>query len=124
MKSIFLLMVFDFSLIDEFAIVLSMVGYGVVFAALIALYYVFYNLPRLMNLNVKKYFRKEKITETPKIKEVAITGEVNAAISAALFLYFSEIHDEESNVLTIKKISRRYSPWSSKLYGLRQIPRK
>jgi len=26
-------------------------------------------------------------------------------------------------VLTIKKVSRTYSPWSSKIYGLRKTPR-
>jgi glutaconyl-CoA/methylmalonyl-CoA decarboxylase subunit delta len=116
--------VFDFGLIDDFAIVLSIVGYLVVFSALIALYFVFYNLPRLLSLDFKKYLRKQKMTVTEKpAQEVTITGEVNAAISTALFLYFSELHDEESNVITIKKISRRYSPWSSKIYGLRHTPR-
>jgi len=41
-----------------------------------------------------------------------------AAIGMALFLYHQDIHDEESNVLTIKRVNRRYSPWSSKIFGL------
>jgi hypothetical protein len=49
-----------------------------------------------------------------------MTGEINAAISMALYLYFEELHDEESDVVTIKKVSKRYSPWSSKIYGLNQ----
>lgn len=116
-------MVFDFGLIDEFALVLALVGYVVVFAALVALIIVFNNLPRILNLDFKKYFRKRKLEEIPKKEEVSVTGEVNAAISTAMFLFFSELHDEESGVITIKKISRRYSPWSSKIYGLRHIPR-
>lgn len=116
-------MIFDLNLIDEFALVLSLVGYIVVFAALIALYFVFFNLPRILSYDFKKLFRSRKITETPKKEEFSISGEVNAAVSAALFLYFSEFHDEESDVITIKKISRRYSPWSSKIYGLRHTPR-
>lgn len=116
-------MVFDFGLIDEFALVLALVGYVVVFAALVALIIVFNNLPRILNLDLKKYFRKRKLEEIPKKEEVSVTGEVNAAISTAMFLFFSELHDEESGVITIKKISRRYSPWSSKIYGLRHIPR-
>jgi glutaconyl-CoA/methylmalonyl-CoA decarboxylase subunit delta len=115
--------VFDVGLIDDFAIVLSLVGYIVVFSALIALYFVFFNLPKLLNVDVKKLFRKRKADESEPSPEVIVTGEVNAAISAALFLYFSELHDEESDVITIKKISRRYSPWSSKIYGLRHVPR-
>jgi glutaconyl-CoA/methylmalonyl-CoA decarboxylase subunit delta len=123
MKLLLNMMVFDFGLIDEFALVLSLVGYVVVFAALVALIIVFNNLPRILNFDFKKYFRKRKIEDLPKKEEVSVTGEVNAAISAALYLYFSELHDEESDVITIKKISRRYSPWSSKIYGLRHIPR-
>lgn len=117
------LMIFDLRLIDEFALVLSLVGYIVVFAALIALYFVFFNLPRILSYDFKKIFTRKKIVETLKKEEVNISGEVNAAVSAALFLYFSEFHDEESDVITIKKISRRYSPWSSKIYGLRNTPR-
>jgi glutaconyl-CoA/methylmalonyl-CoA decarboxylase subunit delta len=41
-----------------------------------------------------------------------------AAISMALYSYFNDTHDTESNVLTINKVSKRYSPWSSKIYGL------
>ncbi len=37
----------------------------------------------------------------------------------ALHLYLDEIHDEESGVITIKQISRAYSPWSSKIYAVR-----
>jgi hypothetical protein len=36
----------------------------------------------------------------------------------SVHLFFSEQHDEESNVITIKQIRRRYSPWSSKIYGI------
>jgi len=40
------------------------------------------------------------------------------AISAAVFLYFDEVHDNESNVIKIKRVQRRYSPWNSKIYGV------
>ena len=41
----------------------------------------------------------------------------------AIHLYYSEMHDKENTVLTIDKVSKTYSPWSSKIYGLRQHPR-
>lgn len=47
-----------------------------------------------------------------------ISGEEIAAISMALYSCFSENHDNESNVITLKKVSKSYSPWSSKIYGL------
>jgi len=40
------------------------------------------------------------------------------AIAMALHLFYDEVHDDESNVITIKRIERRYSPWSSKIYGV------
>ena len=54
--------------------------------------------------------------------ELSVTGEINAAIGMALYLHFSELHDYESTVLTIKKVQKTYSPWSSKIYGLREYP--
>jgi glutaconyl-CoA/methylmalonyl-CoA decarboxylase subunit delta len=42
-----------------------------------------------------------------------------AAIGMALHLYLNDsAHDDESNVITIKRIQRRYSPWSSKIYSM------
>jgi len=40
------------------------------------------------------------------------------AIAMALHFFYDEVHDDESNVITIKRIERRYSPWSSKIYGI------
>ena len=33
-------------------------------------------------------------------------------------------HDDESTILTIKKMKRAYSPWSSKIYNLREVPQR
>jgi hypothetical protein len=48
-------------------------------------------------------------------------GEVSAAVAMALYLHFGEMHDVESGVVTIKRISKMYSPWSSKLYHMRNL---
>jgi hypothetical protein len=47
-----------------------------------------------------------------------IPGDHSAAIAMALYMY-NELHDEESNILTIDRVSRVYSPWSSKYYNMR-----
>jgi len=52
------------------------------------------------------------------VDDLNITGEETAAIAMALHL-FLEVHDEESGVLTINKVSKPYSPWSSKIYAVR-----
>lgn len=54
----------------------------------------------------------------------ASSGEAIAAIAAALHQHFNARHDIEDTVLTIRKLKRAYSPWSSKLYGLRQVPER
>jgi len=51
-----------------------------------------------------------------------IPGEDIAAISMALHSYFSEAHDNESSIVTIQKVNKPYSPWSSKIYGLNVFP--
>jgi len=108
--------------LDPFGIGMTVIGYVVVFVALLLLYIIFFNLTKVLQINVKKLLRREgKVIE---IKEdLSVSGEVNAAIAMALHLYYSEIHDKEDAVLTINQTSRTYSPWSSKIYGLRQFSR-
>ena len=111
-----------FQQIDPWGIGMTVIGYVVVFLALLFLYIVFSNLTKLLNFNVKRLLRREGKIEEVKA-DLSISGEVNAAIAMAIHLYFAEIHDNENTVLTINKVSRTYSPWSSKIYGLRQHPR-
>ena len=49
-------------------------------------------------------------------------GEIVAAISLALSLHMQDIHDYEKTVITMQKVMKPYSPWSSKIYGLREKP--
>jgi hypothetical protein len=59
----------------------------------------------------------------PESEQDKLAGEVKAAIVMALYLYTNEIHDQEDPVITMIRVSRTYSPWSSKIYGLRKSPR-
>lgn len=105
--------------LDPFGIGMTVIGYVVVFIALLLLYIIFFNLTKVLQINVKKLLRREgKVIEVKE--DISISGEVNAAIAMALHLYYSEMHDKEDTVLTINQTSRTYSPWSSKIYGLRQ----
>lgn len=49
---------------------------------------------------------------------IVISGEALAAISMAIRSVYGVKHDVESNIITIEKGEKRYSPWSSKIYGL------
>ena len=102
-------------------LIIAISGYVIVFLALLGLYLVFLSIPKIMRIRVRTKMQKkgEKFDETE-----CITGEMNAAISSAIYLYLNEIHDEEEGELTIKKISKRYSPWSSKIYHINILNRK
>jgi len=120
MNYILIDMQFDLSAIDSDGLVLVIVGYCIVFMALLLLYLFFrYIIPSILGIKIgKSRFNKDSDSSETN-QRIEITGEVNAAISMALYLYFNELHDEESNILTIKRVSRVYSPWSSKIYGVR-----
>ncbi len=99
-------------------LVIAVVGYLIVFIALVLLYALFRMMPRLLSSRLKKEkFKKGK--ERVEKEEAIISGEETAAIAMALYFIMDEMHDEESGVLTIKKVSKAYSPWSSKIYAVR-----
>jgi hypothetical protein len=104
---------------------------GVVFSALAALFLIYKTTGRMMKKDLRKLWlaRKEMRQRKgiPEYREEVhekeeITGEINAVIALTLYLYSTELHDAENTVLTINKVSRTYSPWSSKIYGLRKLP--
>ena len=74
-------------------------------------------------MDVKNEDLKAKNTELATIVE-STSAEVFAAIAMAFHLYKedNEIHDFENTILTIHKESKSYSPWSSKIYTLRETP--
>ncbi|HCM60516.1 MAG TPA: hypothetical protein DIS74_09120 [Bacteroidales bacterium] len=99
------------------------VGIGIVFLSLLIVYWFFrYVLTFILNFRLKSFARKKGIdpAEVQTAKTIQ-SGEVNAAIAMALYSYFNELHDVESGVMTIKRISRHYSPWSSKLYNMKNL---
>ncbi len=112
------------NILNSQGIFISVVGYLVVFIALLLLYMMFVNLSRFLQFRVRSRLTKKGEISSTGDKDISVSGEINAAISAALYLYFEEVHDIESTVLTIKKVQRTYSPWSSKIYGLREYPVK
>ncbi len=133
---------FDFSLVTVEEIYMMAIGYLVVFVVLASLFFVFQNMPRLIEAVEKSLAflvkRKNSIVvaaentigrngngkeDKEAEKKVVLSGEVNAAIGAAIHMYVNESHDEENTILTIDKVSRRYSPWSSKIYSVTNLRR-
>jgi len=112
----------QFGKLDPTGVAMITIAMSVVFSALAFLFFFFKNMGRVLNWDRKKY-RKEKGLSAQTDLEEEISGEINAAIALALFLYRNELHDHENTILTINKVSKTYSPWSSKIYGLRQNPK-
>jgi Na+-transporting methylmalonyl-CoA/oxaloacetate decarboxylase gamma subunit len=118
---------FDFSAIYGQGITVAIIGYVIVFFALLLSFFLFSNLPKLVYFKTRREHRKKRMQEKRAKTEdddIHLSADVTAAIAAALYLHYNEIHDPESNVITIQRVRKRYSPWSSKIYGLRKWPHK
>jgi len=121
--SALLLMTNNLAGIDRQATIVVVLGYLIVFLALVVLYLVFrYVMPLFFKISKYRKAAREGRHLDDSEKEI-LTGDVNAAIATALYLYFDEIHDYESNVITIRKVSKSYSPWNYKLYNMRNLQR-
>ena len=110
--------------IDPYGWVLALTAMSVVFLALILLYFIF---KAIGNANIKAGKKRSAASVGTDVKQSAygeVPGEVYAAIATAMHLYQQddENHDEESFVVTLHHTDRTYSPWSSKIYTLRQTP--
>ena len=99
--------------------VILITGLIIVFSALVTLMLFFkYGMPLMLYIYKVITKRKDKkITEISLEADHDFTGEIAAAIGAAVHMYMSEQHDHESAILTIKQVKKPYSPWSSKIYG-------
>lgn len=104
---------------SDFALTVVIVGFGIVLMSLTLLAVIFSRMPKILNMKFKRKKVKEE-TRQQEETESEMEGNVTAAISLALHLYFNELHDEESNILTIKQVRKAYSPWSSKIYSVTQ----
>ncbi len=123
-EDVFNKITFDLTkVVEGNGLLITVVGYVVVFAALLMLFVIISNMKNFLTFKQRKKLRAEGNIAADE-KDLSISGDINAAIAMSLHLHFAELHDIESTTLTIKKVQRTYSPWSSKLYGLRQIPLK
>jgi len=110
-----------FGRLDPYGVALTIISMSIVFGALILLYYLYRFVGYLNRPKVKVPRKKlgKNQTEPEQLEPALLSGEVNAAIAMALSIHVTQVHDFENTTITIKKISRPYSPWSSKIYGLR-----
>ena len=104
------------------------IGFGVVFIVLVLLIYIMRGMGWVFTRQ-KKAEKAAKaaaagVAVAEEDHEAISDQEIAAAIMTALKLYKSNLHDQESEMLTIHRITRAYSPWSSKIHGLTQLPER
>ncbi|MBP5535948.1 MAG: OadG family protein [Bacteroidales bacterium] len=105
------------------------VGVGLTFVAVIVVFFVlmcialilkFYG-KAIQNVQKKKAMKAAAADAAPVQTAVAasdVSGEVYAAIAAAIYLYDEEMHDEENTIITIQKVERAWTPWNAKYYNM------
>ena len=110
-------------------LLMTLIGFAVVFVVLVLLIYIM----RGMGWTFTRQKKAEKVAKAAAAgvtladddhHEAISDQEIAAAIITALKLYKSNLHDQESEILTINRITRAYSPWNSKIHGLTQLPER
>ena len=111
---------------DSIGIGMAITAMAVVFIGLILLYIFFKFIGKAsVRLRTDRAMKAKGITDREEAKEKMLghaLGEVYAAIAMAMHEMQSDVHDVEETVLTITRVKRSYSPWSSKIYTLRETP--
>jgi len=113
---------FDISQIGENGgFTLTVIGYTVVFMALLFLIISVSGISKILEIRQRRKLRDEGHRSAER-DDLSIPGEINAAIAMAIYLHFDEAHDIEDTVLTIRKRTGSYTPWSQKIYNITDYP--
>jgi sodium pump decarboxylase gamma subunit len=104
---------------------ITLIGFSLVFTVLVILIYIIKLFGVVFTRNQKKRVATTQNTPVEEVKLPHMVGsEEAAAIAMAISLYTDVMHDHESEILTIQKVKRVYSPWNSKIYGFTQVPER
>ena len=104
------------------ALIVTFLGFLIVFCLLVLLIFIIGLFGKIMAPKAKvtkaqvSQGQSTSASRTESFEHISALD--SAAIATALHLYFDDPHDEESGVVTIKTVERRYSPWNSKIYGI------
>ena len=108
----------DLSAIQGEHLVFALTGYSAVFFTFFLFALLFSVIPKILFWNVRRKFDDEGDKTKKSPAGNTIPGEVSAAIGIAISLYLDELHDQETAILTIRKVGKSYSPWNSKIYNV------
>ena len=109
---------------DKYGIGLTVAAVSVVFLVLMFLAIIFTQYGRLLT-----YMQKRRAAKAAQatggnveaaLENIDHSGDIDAVIAAAIYLYNEELHDEENTVITIKSVERPWTPWNAKFYNMNQ----
>ena len=113
---------------DPVGVGMAISAMSVVFSGLLLLYICFRIIGKIsVTCSNRNAMHAKAVTDVHTAQKEHIgevSGEVIAAITMALHEAQGSDHDVEETVLTISRVKRSYSPWNSKIYGLREVPRR
>lgn len=110
---------------DSWGGAITIIAMCIVVFALVVLSLLFLGFGKISQILLTKKKREAKpvsVDSPAESHEDLDSGEVIAAIAAALSEHFGGSHDMEDTILTIRRMKRAYSPWNSKIYNLRHTP--
>ena len=109
---------------DPDGIGMTITAMAVVFSGLILLYLIFKLIGIIaVNMSHRRAMQASGLTKEEAKGVAEQSADIYAAIAMAIY-EATELHDDENTILTIKNTTRNYSPWSSKIYTLRETPQK
>lgn len=107
---------------DPYGGALTIMSMSIVVSALVVLCILFICFGRISSSMLKRRKKEAYGPSAADAHEDEDSGEVIAAIAAAMSEHYSGKHDMEDYILTIRSMKRSYSPWNSKIYNLRVLP--
>jgi Na+-transporting methylmalonyl-CoA/oxaloacetate decarboxylase gamma subunit len=109
---------------DGIGIGMAVTAMAVVFFSLAVLFVCFKLVGKIsVHLSHRRAMKISGLSHDEAKEVTQQSGDVFAAIAMAIY-EATELHDEEHTILTIKNKASVYSPWSSKIYTLRELPNK
>ncbi|HDR03867.1 MAG TPA: hypothetical protein ENN84_01300 [Candidatus Marinimicrobia bacterium] len=106
---------------------ITIIGY---FMVLIALFCIFLFIATMTKIvkdlgAYRRKFREQRRKIGQKSVKIVNGGTSPEAVTAIMMaLHLATLHreEEEKAILTINKLAKTYSPWSSKIYNMRTLP--
>ncbi|MBD3288682.1 hypothetical protein GF337_07770 [candidate division KSB1 bacterium] len=102
---------------------IAIVGILIVFLSLVLLYFCMKLFIFLLEYSRDKHENiMKRVSISGRTGKENISEEVVTAIAMAIQMSREEYHDIEKTIITLNRITKPYSPWSSKIHGIRKSP--